>query len=156
MRLVGVSILVPIIVFLWHHWQASKSLSWLAFEVFLCLCFRVTRRFMLKMQRELNTGEEDSSTFLKFSKTLTFSRKSIYTKLRAFGWLCFSPETTKKKQYEKNCLCFKQACNYRGQASLNFFRPPGNWVGHGLKHLGPSQKTLHPPWCPKLVTGLAS
>jgi len=30
------------------------SLSCLAFEVFLCLYFRVTRRFMLRMQRELN------------------------------------------------------------------------------------------------------
>jgi len=29
--------------------------SELAFEVFLCLYFRVTRRFMLRMQRELNT-----------------------------------------------------------------------------------------------------
>jgi len=29
-------------------------------------------------------GEEDSSAFLKFSKTMTFSRKSIHTKLRAF------------------------------------------------------------------------
>jgi len=54
MRLVGVSTFVPIIVILWNHWQASKSLSWLTFEVFVCLCFRVTRRFMLRMQRELN------------------------------------------------------------------------------------------------------
>jgi len=33
-------------------------------------------------------GEEDSSTFLKFSKTMTFSRESIHTRLRAFVWSC--------------------------------------------------------------------
>jgi len=33
-------------------------------------------------------GEEDSSAFLKFSKTITFSRKSNHKKLRAFVWLC--------------------------------------------------------------------
>jgi len=33
--------------------------SELAFEVFLCLYFRVTRRFMLRMQRELNTEVGD-------------------------------------------------------------------------------------------------
>jgi len=27
-------------------------------------------------------------------------------------------------------------------------------VGHSSKSLGPSQKTLRPTWCPKLVTGL--
>jgi len=27
-------------------------------------------------------------------------------------------------------------------------------VGRNLKNLGPSQKTLRHPWCPKLVTGL--
>jgi len=27
-------------------------------------------------------------------------------------------------------------------------------IGHSLKNLGPSQKTLRHPWCPKLVTGL--
>jgi len=29
-------------------------------------------------------------------------------------------------------------------------------IGHSLKNLGPSQKTLCPPWCSKLVTGLTS
>ena len=28
-------------------------------------------------------------------------------------------------------------------------------IGHSLKNLSPSQKTLRPPWCPKLVTGLS-
>jgi len=39
--------------------------------------------------------------------------------------------------------------------------PPGKmcWtsfttIGHSSKILGPSQKTLRPFWCPKLVTGL--
>jgi len=27
-------------------------------------------------------------------------------------------------------------------------------IGHSLKSLGASQKTLRRPWCPKLVTGL--
>jgi len=27
-------------------------------------------------------------------------------------------------------------------------------IGHNLKNLGPSTKTLRHPWCPKLVTGL--
>jgi len=27
-------------------------------------------------------------------------------------------------------------------------------IGHSLKNVGPSQKNLHHPWCPKLVTGL--
>jgi len=27
-------------------------------------------------------------------------------------------------------------------------------IGHSLKNLGSSQKTLRHPWCPKLVTGL--
>jgi len=42
-----------------------------------------------------------------------------------------------------------------------FAPPPGKmcWtsiktIGHSSKKLGPSQKTLRPSWCPKLVTGL--
>jgi len=27
-------------------------------------------------------------------------------------------------------------------------------IGRSLKNLGPSQKTIRPTWCPKLVTGL--
>jgi len=27
-------------------------------------------------------------------------------------------------------------------------------IGHSSKNLGPSQKTLRPSWCPKLVTSL--
>jgi len=29
-------------------------------------------------------------------------------------------------------------------------------VGYSLKNLGPSQKTLRPPWCPKLFPGLVA
>jgi len=29
-------------------------------------------------------------------------------------------------------------------------------IGHSLKNLGPSQTTLHPSWCPKLVAGLVA
>ena len=32
--------------------------------------------------------------------------------------------------------------------------PRETCVGHNLKNLGPSQKTLRPAWCPKLVMGL--
>jgi len=35
-----------------------------------------------------------------------------------------------------------------------FFSPLEKCVGHSLKNLGPSEKTLRPTWCPKLVTGL--
>jgi len=35
-----------------------------------------------------------------------------------------------------------------------FFAPLKKCVGHSLKNLGSSQKTLRPSWCPKLVTGL--
>ena len=49
----------------------------------------------------------------------------------------------------------------RLKAPLNYFHPPGKmcWmqfkpIGHSLKNLGPSQKTFHLPWYPKLVTGL--
>jgi len=37
-----------------------------------------------------------------------------------------------------------------------FFAPLEKCVGHSLKNLVPTQKTLHPAWCPKLVTGLFS
>jgi len=40
------------------------------------------------------------------------------------------------------------------QRGLKKFAHPGKCVGHSLKNLGLSQKTLRPPWCPKLVTGL--
>jgi len=33
-------------------------------------------------------------------------------------------------------------------------RPKFKSIGHSAKNLSPSQKTLCPPWCPKLVTGL--
>jgi len=45
-----------------------------------------------------------------------------------------------------------------GEASLENFSPPilEKCVGHSLKNLGPSQKNLRPPYCPKLVTGLVT
>jgi len=36
----------------------------------------------------------------------------------------------------------------------NFSPPLKKCVGHNLKNLGPSQKSLRPSWCSKLVTGL--
>jgi len=52
----SVLVFVTITAIPWNRWQASKSLSWLAFEVFICLCFRVTRR--------LCWGCNANSTFL--------------------------------------------------------------------------------------------
>ena len=57
-----------------------------------------------------------------------------------------------------------QARNQGGRSPLiTFFAPPGKmcWtslktIGHSSKNLDPSQKTLRPSWCPKLVTGLPS
>jgi len=58
-------------------------------------------------------GEEGSSAFLKFSKTMTFSRKSIHTKVKAFVWACaFLRNEQIKTIWKKIRLCFKQACNY--------------------------------------------
>jgi len=34
------------------------------------------------------------------------------------------------------------------------FAPLEKYIGHSLKNVGPSQKTLRPTLCPKLVTGL--
>ena len=41
----------------WYYWQSSKLFSELAFEDFLCLYFRVTRCFMLRLQCELNAPQ---------------------------------------------------------------------------------------------------
>ena len=59
-------------------------------------------------------------------------------------------------------MSFRQAHNQAGRsASSKIFRPHGKmcWIrfentGHSSKNLDPSQKTLHPSWCSKLVTGL--
>jgi len=50
-----------------------------------------------------------------------------------------------------------QACNQGAKHHLQNFSPPREkCVGHCLKNLGPSDKTLCPSSCPKLVTGLVS
>jgi len=54
----------------WYHWQSSKLFSELEFEDFLCLHFRVTRRFMLRMQHELNT------TLSKYEQNKHFIQKA--------------------------------------------------------------------------------
>jgi len=55
----------------------------------------------------------------------------------------------------------KQARNQGAKAPRKFYSPPGklHWtwfktIGHGSINLRPSQKTLRPSWCPKLVAGL--
>jgi len=48
-----------------------------------------------------------------------------------------------------------QARNQGGEIRpRKFFAPLEKCVRHCSKNLGPSQKTLRPSWCPKLVTGL--
>ena len=55
-----------------------------------------------------------------------------------------------------------QAHNQGGRSPLRkIFAPTGKmcWtyfetISHSLKNLSPSYKTLCPPWCPKLVTGV--
>jgi len=65
------------------------------------------------------------------------------------------------------CACFQarnQEGRKQGEVPLeNFSLPLEKYVGHclkvldtysSLKNLSHSQKTLRPPWCPKLVMGL--
>jgi len=48
-----------------------------------------------------------------------------------------------------------QACNQGAKPPLEKISPPQEkYVGRSLKYLPPSQKTFHPPRCPKLVMGL--
>ena len=76
----------------WYYGQSSKLFSELAFEDFLCLYFRVTRRFMLRMQRELN----------KF--TQIFIIHTVYANLNEP--LLIYPDCS-------NCTKFKRSCfNY--------------------------------------------
>ena len=50
---------------------------------------------------------------------------------------------------------FEQARNQTGEVPPKSFSPSlEKCVGHSLKNLGPSQKTLRPTWCSNLVTGL--
>ena len=57
MRLLTLTFVCFVIAIQRDYWQSSKLFSKLAFEDFLCLYFRVKRRFMLRMQRELNRGK---------------------------------------------------------------------------------------------------
>jgi len=53
-------------------------------------------------------GEEDFCAFLKFSKTMTFSRKKYSHKTKGICLVMrFSPETTKKTNVEKILLMFQ-------------------------------------------------
>ena len=54
----------------WYYWQSSKLFSELAFEDFLCLYFRVTRRFKLRMQRELNSRLNFLSHYVPYTVNL--------------------------------------------------------------------------------------
>jgi len=72
-------------------------------------------------------GEEDSSAFLKFSKTITFSRKSNHKKLRAFVWLCaFLRKQQRKTIWKKIRLYFKQARSWVGSPPKISFSPLEN------------------------------
>jgi len=62
----GVPIFFPIITIQWDHRQASRSFSWFAFkiaEVFYYIYSRIKRRFMLRMQRELNSSKQQAETW---------------------------------------------------------------------------------------------
>jgi len=65
---------------------------------------------MLRAMRS-QAGEEDSSAFIKFSKTMTYSRKSIHTKLEHLFSYALISRNNKEKQHEKSRLCLKQARN---------------------------------------------
>jgi len=66
---------------------------------------------MLRAMSSLSR-EEDSSAFLNFSKTMTFSRKSTHKKTKTICLvMCFSTKTTKKNNMKKVRLCFEQARN---------------------------------------------
>jgi len=52
----------------------------------------------------------------------------------------------------KMTICSK---NFGGRHGHKIFRPSGKCAGDSLKNLSPYQKTLCPPWYPKLITGLA-
>jgi len=65
------------------------------------------------------------------------------------------------KRYQLVCNITRPV-NRGGEATpRKIFASPGKmcWtyfetIGHSLKIFSPSQKTLRPPWCPKLVMGL--
>jgi len=68
----------------------------------------------------------------------------------------FSPETTKKKNMIDYSPMLPAGPQLGGKRPLKFLSPTGKCVGHSWKNLGSSQKIIRPPWCPKLVKGLAS
>ena len=80
-------------------------------------------------------GQEDSSAFLKFSKTMSFSRKSIHTKLREFVYLFAFPRDNKEKQHGKNFAVSSRPVT-RGKSPFKiYFAPPGKYVVRSLKIL---------------------
>ena len=115
----SVIVFVPITVISWNRWQTSKLLSWFVFEVFLCLYFRVRRRFMLRMQRELNTIFEQDCLKLptiewsccklaKFDLT-----DGLYPSVSSLSkCFCFSPK------FDWSC-CTLPKCSYFTQMFLN-------------------------------------
>jgi len=94
---------------------------------------------------------------------------SITTNSTTIRWQVSQPASTGKgSDYERTApsvlgtsrsrLCPRTVTRGRGGRSrLKLFSPTlEKSVGHCLKHLGPSQKTLRHTWCPKLVTVLLS
>jgi len=81
--------------------------------------------------------------------------------------ICFFPLETKKATFFAEIFKIQGDCSpsdahehtamfagtriQGGEDPLKFFSPPlEKCVGHSLKKMGPSQKTLRPTWCPKL------
>jgi len=68
-------------------------------------------------------GQEDSSAFLKLKKTMTFSRKSIHIKLRAYVYLCAFLRKLQRKQHEKNVAVSSRPVTRGGKVPLKYLSP---------------------------------
>jgi len=104
----------------WYFWQSSKLFSELAFEDFLCLYYRVTSRFMLRMQRELNTSrfwlsqcsrnfnsEPRSRRFIILDKMLWPFTTSAHT-TRCMPFLAPISFLWRRKRHTFSCLFLNQ------------------------------------------------
>jgi len=86
-----------------------------------------------------NKDQECNNPLAGFAICLCRQRNELRTCAKRFGGIAVTT--------------FSQARNQEGQSPpTKFFSPPWTNVLDSLKNVGPSQKTLRPTWCPKLVT----